>query len=369
MTRQASSGFTLIEMLVTLAIMSLVMMALQVSLQSTLLTHDDVALEIASVREGPKILDVIERDLRSLHSYNIKDKKVLRGETQRHAGLRGDRIDFLSNVDSVTRVKDPESSNSEPKMVASDVNEVGYRLRAHPQSSDFMQLYRREDLFVDEEPLEGGRYELLHDRITRFEVSYQDQLGEDGEVEEEWNMEERKKLPAAIIVDLELQAQPELIGDFVESELLAQRLYRYRRVIPLSRSHNETLRLRPVLPLSPAEVSQQSGGNGDDDTPIGAGVGGDGQGQEGRGMQGVTEGGRTTGGGIGIGGVGGRNGAGGETTLTFDGDALDSDISGQDFLDQTGEALTPEEQETLDDFLEAFRNSNGQGDGIFGFGR
>lgn len=343
-------GFTLVEVLVTLAIMSLVMLALQYSLQSTMLTHDNVAIEIASVREGPKILDMIERDLRGLHCYNMKQTSILRGKEESHLGARGDRIDFITEVNSATRIKDPESPESARRMVATDINEVGYRLRPNPQMDDFLELYRREDLFVDDEPFEGGRYELVHNRVVRFQVSYVDQLGEEGEEEDEWDLEDRQVLPAAIKIYMELQSSPDLVGGFADSQVLAQRVHTYTRVIPLLPEYGDTLRIRPVIPTE--IVAGEVGGGG------GGATGGEGDG---------------AGPGTGPGGPGGPvpgmlspdrpkfevgnlpdpgvRGGRGNIGINFGGDTSGADLG-----------LNPSEQEILELFLNEYRDRYGSGD-------
>ncbi len=327
--RHPASGFTLIEVLVTLAIMSMIMMGLHVALHSTIYSHDDMAIDIAQIREGPRILDLMERDLRSLHCYNIKDNTVLKGELDRHStGARGDRIDFLTGIDSATRLNDPLADQDEPRRMATDVVEVGYRLRSNPEHDDFLELYRREDLFIDDKPMEGGRYELLHDRVQKLEITYLDRLGEEAEEVEEWDSEENDGLPAAVLVKLEVQSQPNLIGDYVDSVAMANSVFHFQRVIPLSPQFRETMRIRPAMPTvidpnAPDPNAPQTGGTGNINQNggggdgllggIGGGVGGIGGGAGP--LTGGAGGGDLTGGGGlgpgGGGGGGGRRGGGG----------------------------------------------------------
>jgi hypothetical protein len=73
-----------------------------------------------------------------------------------------------------------------------------------------MELWRREDLFVDDEPFEGGTYERIHDRIRQLEITYLDDSATKAEEQDRWDMAEKKRLPGAVRIDLELQASPEL---------------------------------------------------------------------------------------------------------------------------------------------------------------
>jgi type II secretion system protein J len=217
--RVRRAGFTLLELLVAMAIVALILTALVATLQGTVKAHDDIEIEMAAVRDGPRILDMVESDLKSIHLYNMKDRNVLLGKADHPGGLRGDRIDFVSQKDSVRHLVDPVAkSDSGGAGVASHVNEVGYRLRPSSFSQDFLELWRREDLYVDDLPFEGGVYEKIHDRIAAFQITYLSALGDKAEEFDEWDMTQKKELPAAIKIHLELQASPELVGGFVRSE-------------------------------------------------------------------------------------------------------------------------------------------------------
>jgi len=289
MRTRKRNGFTLVELLITLAILALIMAALLATLQSTVRAHDEAEVEISSVRDGPRILDMIERDLRAIHVYNLKDGNVLRGRSERPGGLRGDRVDFVCCNDSARRVPDPSRNDPEAEDIASDLNEVGYRLRSSALSDDFIELWRREDLFVDDEPFEGGAYEKVHDRVRRFEITYLNHLGEKAEEKTEWDMLEEKRLPGAVRIDLDLQASPELVGGFIEVQENALRVYRYTRVIAFPEDETVALAVRPYLPTKITGRNDNGGANGpgagggkgeggENSTQIGAGGSPDGAG-------------------------------------------------------------------------------------------
>ncbi len=242
------SGFTLIELLVTLAIMALVMTALMATLHSTVQARDDAQVEIATVSDGPRILDMIERDLRSIHVYNLKGGDVLRGKSESPGGMRGDRIDFVCCTDSARRIPGSDEEESDAQDVASDLNEVGYRLRTSSLSSDFLEIWRREDLFVDDQPFEGGTYEKVHERVQKFTITYLDHVGEKAAEKSDWDMAEEPRLPGAIKIELELQTSPDLVGGFVETTENALRIHRYTRVIAFHDDETVALAVRPSLP-------------------------------------------------------------------------------------------------------------------------
>src|SRR5262249_28743844 len=144
------AAFTLIEVLIALAIMSLVMIALYTTLNVTLKARDQIEIQGRVARLGPQILDLIESDLRRAWLTDIDGDKVFLGESRTIDGEPADSLSFLTNVDSsVThRVGDRE--------VSSDVCETGYRLRRNPDLPDVLELWRRQSFHVDEEPLKDG---------------------------------------------------------------------------------------------------------------------------------------------------------------------------------------------------------------------
>jgi type II secretion system protein J len=264
------AGFTLIELLVAMAIVALILTALVATLQGTLKAHDDIAIEMAAVRDGPRILDMFERDVRSMHLFNIKDGNVLLGKSDHPGGLRGDRIDFVCQEDSSRRLADPSVKNDVGAGVASHVNEVGYRLRPSSFSTDFLELWRREDIFVDDQPFDGGTYEKIHDRVAAFQITYLSELGDKAEESDDWDMTQKKQLPAAIRLHIELQASPELVGGFIENKAEERKIYAYDRLIAFRDSDQLGLNVRPYLPT---KITTRSGAGAGGGGKIGSGAG------------------------------------------------------------------------------------------------
>jgi hypothetical protein len=70
--------------------------------------------------------------------------------------------------------------------VSSDVCETANRLRRNPDLPDVLELWRRQSFHVDEDPLKDGVYELLHDRVVRFQVRYLNTLDPQEEELHDW---------------------------------------------------------------------------------------------------------------------------------------------------------------------------------------
>ena len=74
-----AAGFTLIELLIAVAITSVVMILVGTTFTVTLESRAVVDELAESTAAGPRILSLIERDLRGLWTYNIRDNKVFLG--------------------------------------------------------------------------------------------------------------------------------------------------------------------------------------------------------------------------------------------------------------------------------------------------
>ena len=314
------------EVLVALAIMSLVMVALYSVLNASLLARDTLEREARVVRVGPDILDLIEADLRRAWIMDIDQDKVFLGESKTIDGEPADALSFLTTVDStVTRRVDERE-------VPSDICETGYRLRRNAALPDVRELWRRQSFHVDDKPLEDGVYELLHDRVIAFQVRYFDDIDKDAEERTEWDASVRHRLPALVQIDLTLEAVPRTTEDLNRQDA-ASRAQHFRRVIALDPDSDLRLRCHALTPTFVASGgtagsgSNQGGNpNGDDDgdgipnkddpdykPPGGGGAGGsggNGSGGKGPGGQGG-QGGTGSSGGPGGGGAGGGGSGGG----------------------------------------------------------
>jgi prepilin-type N-terminal cleavage/methylation domain-containing protein len=239
--RRRLAAFTLIEVLIALAIMSLVMVALYTILDVTLRARDQIEIQSRVARLGPSILDLVEADLRRIWLPNIAEDKVFLGESRTIDGEPADSLCFLTNVDSsvTRRVGERE--------ISSDVCETGYRLRRNPDLPDVMELWRRQTFHVDEEPLKDGVYELLHDRVVRFQVRYLDEIDPLVEELHDWDTAVLHRLPAAVKIELALEAVPRSLGEDSKAAAASRTLV-YNRVIPLADRSELVMRAHPIPP-------------------------------------------------------------------------------------------------------------------------
>lgn len=259
---RATRGFTLLEVLVTLAIMSMVMLALYVTLDGTLRARDQLEIESRVARLGPEILDLVEADLRGAWIIGLEGDAVFRGEARTVDGEAADTLNLVTNVDSSL------SRRVGLREVSSDVCETGYALRRNPALPDVMELWRRQSFHVDEDPLRNGDhgvYEMLHDRVVRFQVRYRERLDPLEQELHDWDAAVRHRLPALVEVELALEAVPRTVAERARLDSAGRTLV-YRRSIPLPDHSDMAMRVHPLPPTFAAAGGTTGGTNLGGDT-------------------------------------------------------------------------------------------------------
>lgn len=262
--QRSERGFTLLEVLVALAIMSLVMVALYSSLNASLQARDTLEREARVARVGPDILDLIEADLHRAWVMDIEDDAVFRGESKSIDGEPADALSFLTTVDSTL------TRHIGEREVSSDVCETGYRLRRNDSLPDVRELWRRQSFHVDERPLDDGTYELLHDRVIAFQVRYFDDVDKEAEERTDWDAAVRHRLPALVQIDLTLEAVPRTTEDLSRRNA-SSRVLHYRRMVALGRDSDLRMRTHAVVPtfIAAGGTGGAAGEGGGGDNPEG----------------------------------------------------------------------------------------------------
>lgn len=270
--RRATSGFTLVEILVVVMIMSMLMVTISQVLQSARQTRDTIHNIQETQLSGPAILNLIERDLRSIVTYARERADHLHVKSRVVGGMDADRIDFLTSVNGTVLVE-AERGN---RYVKADANEVGYVLRLSQEHDDFLEIYRREDFGCDDKPFEGGRYTYLHDRVRAFEIKVYEEDGPDAEPLEDWGSDEFVGLPHRVEISLTLELAPRLVREQLKIAPVDKRTITYTRVVRFPESLFLAASVEPIpkVPVVlPPSANNPEGGPGGQN-PFG-GIGGD----------------------------------------------------------------------------------------------
>ena len=214
MRRSRSSGFTMIEVMIALLIMSMMLVAITDVLSGARRTRDVIHNARESQLAGPAILDLIEADLRGLFVMNRRPKDVLRIQDNAISGMDADRIDFVTSANN--RMLTPNGDRT--RYLRADVSEVGYCLKTNLElDGEFLEIWRRESFGVDDEPFSGGQFTFLSDRVLRFDIQIFNEDGPEGEPLESWGLpdadEDARGLPKRIEIELELEPGARLLNE------------------------------------------------------------------------------------------------------------------------------------------------------------
>ncbi len=254
------AGFTLVEVLVVILIISGIMLAITKVLDSARVSRDTIHNIEETQLAGPAIMDLVERDVRAMITFDLPVESLIRIKNRVVSGLDADSLDFMTSTDSLA----PWDVNR--RATTNDYGEVGYRLRPNPNDKDMLEIYRRESFGIDDQPFEGGQFVFLHDRVRHFDVQVFNEDGPDADAIEEWNdgreNPENIGLPARLQIELTLELAPRIQREQVTFKTADKRTITYRRVIRLPQSLRDALKAPPIpeIPkLSAANASPNAG--------------------------------------------------------------------------------------------------------------
>ncbi|HON45578.1 MAG TPA: type II secretion system protein [Planctomycetota bacterium] len=207
-----NKAFTLIEIMIAVALLSTIFTMVQVVLMSTLKARDFVQTQSHADRIGSRLLNLMARDIQATYIYQLAPESFV----GTHSTTKGDRLDFITNTDSLLG----EPSNR------SDITEVSYYTLPNKEEAGAYYLLRREDKFVDDKPFEGGYSIILYKRIAHFELKYVDI---NGKIVDTWNNKIQKTLPQAVIVRIGIRTAPPTAS----SDILERSVHYVQTCIPI----------------------------------------------------------------------------------------------------------------------------------------
>ena len=179
-SRKSARGLTLIEVLVAVAVMSMVSMTIWAATSQTARTRDIVEESHDRLHQVRVAFDMLSRDLNSaflsMHRAPVEPSHdtVFIGQDSGEE----DRLDFATFT----------HQRRYPDVNESDQAEVAYFIAEDPEIGKQLNLVRRESPILDVEPLEGGQYLILVEDVVAFDLEYFDfQMNE---WQDEWDTTE-----------------------------------------------------------------------------------------------------------------------------------------------------------------------------------
>jgi prepilin-type N-terminal cleavage/methylation domain-containing protein len=235
-------GFTLVEVMVVMLIMSGLLVSISQVLNAARSTRDVIYNVQETQLSGPAILDLIERDLRGMFLFTRYSGDALLVRDRVNAGFDADSIHFVTSNNALLRTE------SGDEFVRSDVCEVGYALRPNPDApNDFLEIWRRESYGIDELPFEGGRFSFLHDRVKGFDIQLFEGIGDSAEPLDAWEEGTHEApLPRRIEITLTLELAPRLVGEQLKVAPTDKRTLEYKRVIAMPSPLLVAVEVQPV---------------------------------------------------------------------------------------------------------------------------
>jgi len=274
-------GFTVVEVLLAIMIMGMMFTSITQLMTAAKNARDSIHNMQETQLAGPAVLDMLERDLRGIFTTGLPRSTWLKVTDRVVGGLDADRIDFITTTDSlIARIEGQEY----PKR--SDLNEVGYMLRPNPRNDEFLEVYRREDFGIDDEPLQGGEYTFLSDQVKGFDIEVYSQDGPELDPLDEWNSgnddEELTGLPAAVKLSITIELKPRIERESLDPSSFRKRTVTYSRWVRFPEGLRFAAGQFPRLAVPPGPTSPtdpagagEGGAAGEGTAETGSGGGGD----------------------------------------------------------------------------------------------
>lgn len=186
-------GFTLIEIVISTAVMSLILVSAYLCLNSGVLSQRLVEGRTEAVQSARVALALISADLRA--ACPLTPEIQFLGMRRLVEDVEADNLDFATHNYSSRRAHE------------TDFCEVSYFLAREPESGK-LSLWRRRDATIDDEPLEGGSREEIVRGVRGIRFEYYD--GYDWYTE--WGDSERRgKREASELDPPNLSGMPEAV--------------------------------------------------------------------------------------------------------------------------------------------------------------
>lgn len=219
--RQRESGFSLMELVVVIAIFGLVLTAAYSILTTTIASDEHITNWTRSGKIGESILSQIRRDLQGA-VYLTYGEEVFLVNDGGEGDTAADEIHFL------TTARVPAVPEQDLDRWMADAASVGYVIKESTGEEGSGTLFRRVKWRFDQEPFDGDNYYPIYERVKGFSIELLDR--DATEWLDSWDSSERieegtndpplipKERAAELLSELTESAEDETISDSDDEE-------------------------------------------------------------------------------------------------------------------------------------------------------
>lgn len=199
-TRARARGLTLLEVMVSIAILALIATLVYGAFDGMQKSRDGLSRIDDRYHQGRGAVSRIARELES--AFISMHVPLVAGQATQMTAFIGkdsnpDRVDFTS----FSHLRFGRNTHE------SDQNELGYFASRDPDVPGKLDLVRRESKYIDLQPAQGGIVNVLAEDIARFDLSYLDPIT--GQWLDTWDstqaMGQTNRLPAQVKITLDLK--------------------------------------------------------------------------------------------------------------------------------------------------------------------
>ncbi|MEK7677677.1 MAG: type II secretion system protein GspJ [Verrucomicrobiota bacterium] len=189
----SSSGFTLIEMVISAALMSMILVSAYLCLESGFSSQKLIESRDEILQSARVAMALVNADLR--HACPLSKDFAFLGMDRTAGEVEADNLDFATHNYTPRRPRE------------GDFCEVSYFLEKDPESGQFT-LWRRRDPTPDPEPLDGGNREEIARGLRGLRFEYYDGF----DWYDEWGDPEGKRTGQNSLLDrANLSGMPEAV--------------------------------------------------------------------------------------------------------------------------------------------------------------
>lgn len=191
-------AFTLIEILMAIAIVGVVMTTLYMSFGGSLTIIRNSTERAEQIRRIIVLQRIIQNDIQNINYPSQKKLRNFKITRKYNGNDPADRLDFIALLSQLSFFS-----------ATSPLREISYFIRPSQTSAQGVQLYnlyRREQLGIDDHPNKGGSVSLLAKRVKSLKIEASQDVGND-KWQRKWDHRDKNSYPKGVRITITVQRE------------------------------------------------------------------------------------------------------------------------------------------------------------------